>query len=303
MTKRTRAIEILSVYFEKEGRILSAGEYRTRTDAPIRLARVKSIFGSWARMENIMRTFNGRNFRPEDYVPSTNYEEVAAKIAEEANRLWEAKVEAGEDVEVKTLRERAAEIQREHDALAAATPEGANAVKERKGGFTDQDAKAATEAVNKAVAELHAQLAATPEGANLGKKLLGGVEDQDEKTKRIAEQLAETEKNALLATTPEGADKAKLTENDVDGKLTREAQNRIEGELRPYTPPVTEKTLADAVTEAKQVVTPEAKKAIDEAAALTKGTDQPSDTKAEAAIAKVDTEVKNAKPAETAAKK
>lgn len=78
MTQRTATIEKLVVYFNEVGAVLKPHEYRLRTDTPIRYARVRSIFGSWNRMENIVRKHNARNEKPVDYVPATDVEEVLA---------------------------------------------------------------------------------------------------------------------------------------------------------------------------------------------------------------------------------
>lgn len=78
MTQRTATIDKLVVYFNEIGQVLKPHEYRLRTDTPIRYARIRSIFGSWNRMENIVRKHNARNEKPDDYVPATDVDEVLA---------------------------------------------------------------------------------------------------------------------------------------------------------------------------------------------------------------------------------
>ncbi len=260
MSQRTKAIELLSEYFEEKGSISTQLEYNQSTDTPIRPQQVKRIFGNWSRMEKIVRAFDARNKnRPE---PTTNAREIIA----ETNRLaaeHEALIRSiGEDVEQKTAREEAARAQTEADALNAATPEGARENKVRKGGPESVDAKTIKESLARAVATEHALLAATPEGAALGKELLGGVEDQDEKNLAIARQNARTERSAVLAATPEGAALAKMEEDDSDGHLTREAHARVRGELRPYVDPATPEKVAGLVEAASKLVRPEVQEAI-----------------------------------------
>lgn len=279
MTQRTQAVAQLSAYFEQQGGILSAAEYRKRTDTPIRFARIKSIFGSWNRMENIVRTFNGRNNRDESYTPTTDVDEVIRKAAEDAAAHAELMRAASENVDAKTAREAAAAAHREADAMRAATVEGVTENKMRKGGVTSQDEKAKKEAIEHAVAEEHAMLAATPEGAALGKMLLGGVEDNDEKTAAIAEQNAFREKKAMLAATPEGAAQAMLMEDDTDGALTREAQARLRNELRPFVPSVAEGSADQAKANAIKLVRDEAR-AVVESAASDENVNTGADTKA-----------------------
>jgi hypothetical protein len=212
-------------------------------------------------MEKIVRAFDARNKnRP---APTTNADEVIW----EQNRLaaeHEALIRAvGEDIEQKTAREEAARAQIEADALNAATPEGARENKVRKGGPESVDAKTIKESVANLVAQEHALLARTPEGAALGKELLGGVEDQDEKNLAIARENARTERSALLAATPEGSARAKMEEDDTDGKLTREAQARIRNELRPYVDPATDEKVAEFANEELKKVRPDIKEAIE----------------------------------------
>jgi hypothetical protein len=76
MTQRTTTIDKLVVYFNEIGQILKPHEYRLRTDTPIRFARIRSIFGSWNRMENLVRKHNTRNEKPADYVPPTDVDAI-----------------------------------------------------------------------------------------------------------------------------------------------------------------------------------------------------------------------------------
>ena len=80
MTQRTTTIDTLVVYFNEIGQILKPHEYRLRTDTPIRYARLRTIFGSWNRMENLVRKQNARNEKPADYVPPTDLDAILAAI-------------------------------------------------------------------------------------------------------------------------------------------------------------------------------------------------------------------------------
>lgn len=94
MTQRTATIDKLVAYFNEIGEVLKPHEYRLRTDTPVRYARIRSIFGSWNRMENIVRKHNARNEKPDDYVPATDVEEVlAAAFAAQAPKAEVAKEE------------------------------------------------------------------------------------------------------------------------------------------------------------------------------------------------------------------
>lgn len=265
MTKRTHAAHTLAAYFDEKGGILSLDEYKKQKDAPIRFVAVKKTFGSWNRMEKIVRALNIRNKQRAERDPTTDVNEVVRRNAAVEAEYAEKMKAASEDLEAKTAREEAAHRYIERDKLNAATAEGAAENKERKGGTTSQDAKAQKEAIHQAVAEEHAMLAKSGPGAALGKDLLGGVEDNDEKTRVIAEQNAMREKTKLMAATPLGAAEAKLIEDDTDGQLTREAQARIRNELRPYVPPVTEGSAEQALGEGQKKVRNEVREVVENA--------------------------------------
>lgn len=265
MTKRTHAAEQLAVYFETKGRILTPLEYKKEKDTPIRFAAVKKTFGSWNRMESIVRAFNIRNQQRSDEPRTSDVDEVIRRNAEAEAEYAEKMKAASENLEAKTAREEAARAYIERDKLNAATPEGAAENKERKGGTTSQDAKAQKEAVEQAVAEEHAMLAKSGAGSALGKHLLGGVEDNDEKTRVIALQNEMRTRTKLMAATPEGAAEAKLMEDDTDGQLTREAEARIRNELRPYVPPVTDGAADQALASGQKKVREEVRKVVKEA--------------------------------------
>tara|TARA_B100000900_G_C19940760_1_gene457607 strand:+ start:175 stop:423 length:249 start_codon:yes stop_codon:yes gene_type:complete len=53
---RPQVLKVLKEYFEKKGKILSIDEYKAATDAPMRFMVAKRAFGSWARMEQMLRT-------------------------------------------------------------------------------------------------------------------------------------------------------------------------------------------------------------------------------------------------------
>jgi hypothetical protein len=265
MSKRVHAAEQLAVYFESKGRILNPTEYKKEKDTPIRFAAVKKTFGSWNRMENIVRAFNIRNEQRSERPITSDIDEVLRRNAAAEAEYAEKMKAASENLEAKTAREAAARAYIEADKLRAATAEGAAENKERKGGTTSQDAKAAKEAVEQAVAEEHAMLAKSGAGAALGKHLLGGVEDNDEKVRVLAEQNEMRTRTKLMAATPEGAAEAKLMEDDTDGQLTRESQARIRNELRPYVPPVNDAAADQALATGQDKVRDEVRAIVKEA--------------------------------------
>lgn len=254
MTKRTHTANVLAAYFEEKGHILTPDEYKKEKDTPVRFATVKKTFGSWNRMERIVRGFNIRNQQKAEQDPSTDVNEVIRRNAEVEAEYVEKMKAASENLEARTAREKAAQEYIEADKLRAATAEGAYENKMRKGGITSQDEKAKKEAVDQALAEEHAMLAQTGAGSALGKHLLGGVEDNDEKTRTIEMQNEMRTRTKLMAATPLGAAEAKLMEDDTDGQLTREANARLRNEQRPFVPPVLEADTRIAVDNATQKV-------------------------------------------------
>jgi hypothetical protein len=286
MTKRTHTANVLAVYFEEKGHILSLHEYKQQEDAPIRPAIIKKTFGSWNRMENIVRGFNIRNQKRSDFEATSDVDDVINRNAQVEAEYAEKMKAASENLEAKTAREEAARQYIEADKLRAATAEGAYENKMRKGGVTSQDEKAKKEAVEQALAVEHAMLAQTGAGSALGKELLGGVEDNDEKVRVIAEQNAMRTKTKLMAATPLGAAEAKLIEDDTDGQLTREAQARIRNELRTFVPPVQEGDAQKAESNATKKVRDEVREVV-KAAAGDENVMTSSVFKASAARAKV----------------
>ncbi len=53
---RPQVLKVLMEYFEKKGKILSIEEYKAADDAPMRFMVAKRAFGSWARMEQMIKT-------------------------------------------------------------------------------------------------------------------------------------------------------------------------------------------------------------------------------------------------------
>jgi len=53
---RPQVLKVLMEYFKKKGKILSIEEYKAADDAPMRFMVAKRAFGSWARMEQMMKT-------------------------------------------------------------------------------------------------------------------------------------------------------------------------------------------------------------------------------------------------------
>ena len=206
MSHRTATAKIIADYFNEKGHIFTPSEYMKAKDVPIRFATIKKNFGSWNRMENIVRGLDPKFAR--DREPDTDVVEVIRRNAAAEREYAEKMKAASENLEAKTAREEAARKQMEEDKLRAATAAGAAENKMRKGGITSQDAKAQREAIEQAVAEEHALLAQTGAVSAVGKHLLGGVEDNDEKTRAIALQNEMRTRTKLMAATPEGAAEA-----------------------------------------------------------------------------------------------
>jgi hypothetical protein len=53
---RPQVLKVLMEYFEKKGKILSIEEYKAAEDVPMRFMVAKRAFGSWARMEQMIKT-------------------------------------------------------------------------------------------------------------------------------------------------------------------------------------------------------------------------------------------------------
>lgn len=53
---RPQVLKVLMEYFDKKGKILSIDEYKAADDAPMRFMVAKRAFGSWARMEQMIKT-------------------------------------------------------------------------------------------------------------------------------------------------------------------------------------------------------------------------------------------------------
>ena len=52
---RPQVLKELMAYFDKKGKILSIDEYKAAEDAPMRFMVAKRAFGSWARMQQMMK--------------------------------------------------------------------------------------------------------------------------------------------------------------------------------------------------------------------------------------------------------
>lgn len=53
MTRKVRAVDLLSEYFATKGRVLSRTEYVKENDGPLSLPAIKRSCGSWSRMIRI----------------------------------------------------------------------------------------------------------------------------------------------------------------------------------------------------------------------------------------------------------
>jgi len=56
MANRKAVLEQLANYFADKGQMMSPTEYKTAVDAPIRFIVAKRPFGSWSRMQGMIRT-------------------------------------------------------------------------------------------------------------------------------------------------------------------------------------------------------------------------------------------------------
>ena len=54
--KRPQVLKQLMEYFEKKGKVLSIDEYKAANDTPMRFMVAKRAFGSWARMQQMLKT-------------------------------------------------------------------------------------------------------------------------------------------------------------------------------------------------------------------------------------------------------
>lgn len=54
MTRRTSIISQLGSYFASKGKFMSAEEYKSAEDAPIRFILIKRTIGSWKRLTNMI---------------------------------------------------------------------------------------------------------------------------------------------------------------------------------------------------------------------------------------------------------
>jgi len=52
---RPQVLKVLMEYFKKKGKILSIDEYKAAEDVPMRFMVAKRAFGSWARMQQMMK--------------------------------------------------------------------------------------------------------------------------------------------------------------------------------------------------------------------------------------------------------
>lgn len=130
MASKTKAIETLAEYFKEKGRVLSYQEYSRELDTPIRVQQIRSMFGTWNKVEKLLMAREGRT--APDVI--TDIDDVLAarnKAAAELEASWK---EASENQDKKARREAEAQVVAETLAKNAATPEGANANKIAIGG-------------------------------------------------------------------------------------------------------------------------------------------------------------------------
>jgi hypothetical protein len=114
MSQRTKALDDISDYYDGLGiDSMTAKEYATRTDTPVRFQSVRRIFGSWKRMEIIMRD---RRTRPEtttdsDAVEVARSAALAAEFeARQAASKMSDEVAAGEEAEKAPVKKPASSV-------------------------------------------------------------------------------------------------------------------------------------------------------------------------------------------------
>ena len=59
MTRKTTIIEQLKEYFDAKGKVMTAEEYKSQDDTPIRFVLIKRHIGSWSRMLNMLGSDKG----------------------------------------------------------------------------------------------------------------------------------------------------------------------------------------------------------------------------------------------------
>ena len=72
MANKKAILEQLADYFAKKGMMMTPSEYKSQEDAPIRYMAAKRPFGSWARMQSMLKV----NF-PDQWAKAT--EEVVVE--------------------------------------------------------------------------------------------------------------------------------------------------------------------------------------------------------------------------------
>lgn len=85
-TRNKIFLEQLARYFESKGKVLNIKEYKESGDVPIRFAQVKRIFGSWTRLEQMVRVNYPDIFDNSGIVKAKPASKVAPKPKEVAKK-------------------------------------------------------------------------------------------------------------------------------------------------------------------------------------------------------------------------
>ena len=99
MTKKTKVLQTLTLYFMEKGKIMNNREYKAQPDMPIKSSNVIRIIGSWGRIERMIE----KNF-PIEYDLIVNPINLDTKEVEavkvETKKVYEPKVKEVKPVKV-----------------------------------------------------------------------------------------------------------------------------------------------------------------------------------------------------------
>jgi hypothetical protein len=86
MTRRTSIVEQVGAYFASKGKVLTAEEYKSADDVPIRFQLLKRGIGSWSRLINMIgdiKQYEGSTSVPANpSSPAPSTEEPVATVVE-----------------------------------------------------------------------------------------------------------------------------------------------------------------------------------------------------------------------------
>jgi hypothetical protein len=81
MTKKTKVLRELTIYFMEKGKIMNNREYKAQTDAPVKSSNVIRILGSWGKVDRMI----AKNFPVE-------YDIITSPVKEEPKKKEPVKV-------------------------------------------------------------------------------------------------------------------------------------------------------------------------------------------------------------------